>query len=35
MQMAPDDPWLGQERDKLYGQMTGAERHQADQQSLR
>jgi len=35
MQMAPDDPWLGQERDKLYGQMTSAERHQADQQSLR
>jgi len=35
MQMAPDDAWLGQERDKLYGQMTSAERHQADQQSLR
>ena len=35
MQMAPDDPWLGQERDKLYGQMTSAERHKADQQSLR
>lgn len=32
MQLAPDDPWLGQERDKLYGQMTSAERRQADQQ---
>ena len=35
MQMAPKDPWLGQERDKLYGQMSSAERRQADQQSLR
>ena len=32
MQMAPDNPWLGQERDKLYGQMTSAERRQADRQ---
>jgi len=35
MQMAPDNQYLGLERDKLYGQMTSAERHQADQQSLR
>lgn len=35
MQMAPKDPWLGQERDKLYGQMSSAERRQADQLSLR
>ena len=32
MQMAPSNPYLGQERDKLYGQMTSAERRQADQQ---
>jgi TPR repeat protein len=32
MQMTPDNPWLGQERDKLYGQMTIAERRQADRQ---
>jgi len=35
MQMAPSNPWLGQERDKLYGHMTIAERRQADQQSPR
>ena len=32
MQLAPENAWLGMERDKLYGQMTSAERHQADQQ---
>jgi len=32
MQMAPSNPYLGQERDKLYGQMTSGERRQADQQ---
>jgi TPR repeat protein len=32
MQMAPSNPWLGQERDKLYGQMSSAERRQADRQ---
>jgi hypothetical protein len=32
LQMAPDNPWLGQERDKLYGQMSSAERRQADRQ---
>ena len=35
LQMAPDNQYLGLERDKLYGQMTSAERHRADQQSLR
>jgi len=32
MRLAPDNAWLGMERDKLYGQMSSAERHQADQQ---
>jgi hypothetical protein len=32
LQMAPGNPWLGQERDKLYGQMSSAERRQADRQ---
>ncbi len=32
LQMAPSNPWLGQERDKLYGQMSSAERRQADRQ---
>ena len=32
MQLAPDDAWLGMERDKLYGQMTSTERQQADRQ---
>jgi len=32
MQLAPENAWLGMERDKLYGQMTSAERHQADKQ---
>jgi len=32
MQMEPSNPWLGAERDKLYGQMNSAERRQADRQ---
>ena len=32
MRMAPDNPWLARERDELYGQMTSAERSQADRQ---
>ncbi|HYN15775.1 MAG TPA: hypothetical protein VES66_08315 [Terriglobales bacterium] len=32
LQMAPSNPWLARERDELYGQMSSAERRQADQQ---
>ena len=32
MRMTPDNPWLARERDELYGQMTSAERSQADRQ---
>ena len=32
LQMAPNNAWLAQERDGLYGQMSSAERRQADRQ---
>jgi len=32
LQMAPSNPWLARERDELYGQMSSAERRQADTQ---
>ncbi len=32
LQMAPSNPWLARERDELYGQMSSAERRQADRQ---
>jgi len=32
LQMEPSNPWLGAERDKLYGQMSSTERRQADRQ---
>ena len=31
-QMAPNNPWLGRERDELYAQMTSSERRRADGQ---
>jgi hypothetical protein len=32
LQMSPNNAWLAQERDELYGQMSSAERRQADRQ---
>jgi len=32
LQMAPSNAWLARERDELYGQMSSAERRQADRQ---
>ncbi|MFI5108789.1 MAG: hypothetical protein ACHP78_08085 [Terriglobales bacterium] len=32
LQMTPSNAWLARERDELYGQMSSAERHQADRQ---
>lgn len=32
LQMSPSNSWLARERDELYGQMTSAERRQADRQ---
>ncbi len=32
LEMSPSNAWLARERDELYGQMSSAERHQADRQ---